>query len=82
MLLDLKMLHFGRRLSRHMIYEETDNLGSGWIKGLYLALAAEGGGSMFGGQSLDPQGFIRITPTFNRQDLEYTYTASESFVEL
>jgi hypothetical protein len=65
-----------------MIYEETDNLGSGWIKGLYLALAAEGGGSMFGGQSLDPKGFIRITPTFNRQDLEYTYTASESFVEL
>ncbi len=82
MQLDLKMLPFGRRLSRHMIYEETDSQGSGWIKGLYLALAAESGGSMFGGQSLNPKGFIRITPTFNKQDLEYTYTASESVVEL
>jgi hypothetical protein len=82
MQLDLKKQPFGRRLSRHMIYEETDNLGLGWAKGLCLALSAESGGSMFGGPLLGPKGFIRITPTYLDQPLDYTYTATASVVTL
>ena len=51
MQLDLKKMPFSRHLSRHMVYEESDNLGAGWEKGLYLALAS---GAVFP-LSADPQ---------------------------
>ena len=38
MQLDLKKIPFSRRLSRHMVYEETDNNNSGWDKGFILPL--------------------------------------------
>ena len=60
--LDLKKIPFGRRLSRHQIYEETDNSGAGWIRGLYLALAAEAGGSFIGGPAAGPTGVEQLWP--------------------
>ncbi|SHH98789.1 hypothetical protein SAMN02745823_01789 [Sporobacter termitidis DSM 10068] len=82
MQLDLKKIPFGRRLSRHLIYEETDPLGTGWARGLYLGLAAESGGGFIGGPAAGPAGFIRITPTFVGGELAYTYTATPAFVAL
>lgn len=82
MQLDLKKIPFGKRLSRHMLYEETDNLDAGWAKGLYLALAAESGTSFIGGPMLGPKGFALITPTESGKNLAYTYTASPSEVTL
>lgn len=82
MQLDLKKIPFSKRLSRHMIYEESDNNGAGWIKGLYLALAADGGSSFIGGPSMGPKGFIRVTPTYDGGDLEYSYSASPFEVDL
>lgn len=82
MRLDLKKIPFGRRLSRHLIYEETDNSGAGWARGLYLALAAESGGSFIGGPVLGPKGLFRITPVSDGQLLDYNYTASPFMLEL
>ena len=78
MQLDLKKIPFGKRLSRHMLYEETDNLVSGWTKGLYLALAADSGGGFIGGPMMGPKGFALITPVSEGKDLEYTCSASAS----
>ena len=61
MQLDLKQLPFGQYMSRHLLFEETDPMGRGWEKGLYLALAA-GSNSMFGGFAMRSAGFIRLTP--------------------
>jgi hypothetical protein len=72
--LDLKQLPFGRRLSRHMVYEETDSGGKGWAKGLYLAIATETV-AMFGMGSFGPKGFLRIVPLFEGNALDYTYEA-------
>jgi hypothetical protein len=80
--LDLKKIPFGRRLSRHMLYEETDNLGAGWAKGLYLALATDIGGGFIGGPMMGPKGFALVTPTFNGTPLTYTYEATPSAVTL
>jgi|GEM_PF-706370 hypothetical protein len=82
MQLDLKKIPFSRRLSRHMVYEETDNNNSGWDKGLYLALAAESGGFIYGGPAMGPKGFIRIIPTFDGKPQDYSYQASPFSVEL
>jgi hypothetical protein len=82
MQLDLKRIPFSRRLSRHLVYEETDNLGAGWKCGLYLALAAEGTSSFIAGSATGPKGFLRITPVSGDQSLAYTYTASPALVRL
>jgi hypothetical protein len=82
MQLDLKLIPFGRQLSRHMIYEETDNRAVGWAKGLYLAIAAESSGSFIGGPMLGPKGFALITPTSGGNPLDYSYTAVPSLVTL
>lgn len=82
MQLDLKKIPFTGRLSRHMLYEETDNHGAGWAKGLYLALAADGGGSFIGGPMAGPKGFALVTPVSGNKPLAYTYTASPSMVDI
>ena len=82
MQLDLKRIPFGRRLSRHLIYEETDNLSAGWTPGLYLALAAEGTSSFIAGPATGPKGFLRITPVSGDRSLAYTYSASPALVRL
>lgn len=82
MQLDLQKMPFSRRHSRHMIYEETDNLGAGWEKGLYLALASEGMTFFIGGPALGPKGFIKVTPTRDRQDQDFTYTAGPFLLHL
>lgn len=80
MQLDLKKIPFGKQLSRYMLYEETDNLGSGWAKGLHLALAADSSGGFIGGPMTGPKGFALITPVLKDRDLEYTCEASPSSV--
>ncbi|NLM52316.1 MAG: hypothetical protein GX197_05795 [Firmicutes bacterium] len=80
--LDLKKMPFSRRLSRHMIYEETDNLGAGWEKGLYLALATEGVAFFIGGPAAGPKGFIKITPTQDNLDQDFSYTANPFLLHL
>jgi hypothetical protein len=82
MQLDLKKIPFTGRLSRHMLYEETDNHGAGWAKGLYLALAADGGSSFIGGPMAGPKGFALVTPVSGGKHLAYTYTASPASVDL
>ncbi len=82
MQLDLKKIPFTGRLSRHMLYEETDNHGAGWAKGLYLALAADGGGSFIGGPMAGPKGFALVTPVSGGEPLAYTYAASPASVDL
>ena len=62
MQLDLKKTPFSRRLSRHMVYEETDNNNSGWDKGLYLTLAAESGGFIYGGRQWGPKVLSALFP--------------------
>ena len=75
MQLDLKLIPFSRRKSRHMVYEETDNGGNGWEKGLYLAFAVETI-AMFRMGASGPKGFLRIVPVFEGEKLDYTYEAS------
>ena len=79
--LDLKQIPFSGRMSRHMIFEETDNLGAGWIKGLFLALATEGG-SLFGGPVVGSKGFLGVTPLAGGNPIDYTCNATPSVVTL
>lgn len=81
MRLDLSKIYFGKYMSRHMIYEETDAGGGGLGKGLYLALASESS-SLFGGTSARAKGFLRIIPLYSGQEADYGYSASPSMVEL
>ncbi|MCR4772665.1 MAG: hypothetical protein K5855_10190 [Oscillospiraceae bacterium] len=81
MRLDLTAIHFGKHMSRHMIYEETGADGSGIEKGLYLALASESS-SLFGGASARAKGFLRIAPLYGGEEAAYGYSASPSLVEL
>ena len=74
MQLDLKQLPFGQTMSRHLLFEETDPMGRGWDKGLYLALAA-GSNSMFGGFALRSAGFIRLTPLSGGKEVPGTAEA-------
>jgi len=82
MQLDLKKMPFSRHLSRHMVYEESDNLGAGWEKGLYLALASEGGISFIGGPAAGPKGFIKVTPTRENLGQDFTCQASPFHIQL
>lgn len=82
MQLDLKKIPFGKRLSRYMLYEETDNHNAGWQKGLYLAIATDSGGSFIGGPMTGPKGFALITPVSGGKDLDYTLEADPSEVVL
>ena len=81
MRLDLTSIYFGKHMSRHMIYEETDAGGSGIEKGLYLALASESS-SLFGGASARAKGFLRIVPLSGGEEAAYGYSATPSMVEL
>lgn len=81
MQLDLVHVPFGRRLSRHMVYEETDNGGNGWDKGLYLALAGETV-AMFGRGASGPKGFLKIVPVFEGKTLDYTYKADVGSISI
>jgi hypothetical protein len=74
MQLDLKQLPFGQYMSRHLLFEETDPMGRGWEKGLYLALAA-GSNSMFGGFAMRSAGFIRLTPLAGGKEVPGTAEA-------
>lgn len=62
-------------MSRHMIFEETDNLNAGWGKGLFLALAMENI-PVFGGPIAGSKGFLKITPTLNGEPVDFTCNAS------
>ena len=81
MQLDLKLMPYGHQMSRHMVYEETDNGGNSWEKGLYIAFSTETV-AMFGRGAAGPKGFLRILPVFEGNKLDYTYEASVGSVKI
>lgn len=81
MRLDLTRVHFGKYMSRHMIYEENGVGMPESERGLYLALAS-GSTSLFGGSSVRTKGFLKITPLYEGKPVKYGYSASPSVVEI
>lgn len=81
MRLDLTRIHFGKYMSRHMIYDENGASVPENERGLYLALAS-GSSSLFGGSSVRAKGFLKITPLFDGNPAEFEYSASPSVVEI
>lgn len=73
---DLSKRPLGHSLSRQLFFEETDALGKGWDKGLYLALSVEST-SMFASTMSRSSGFIRLIPTVGGEEQPFSLSCED-----